>query len=118
MKLAIPLKTNKEDSAISPLFGKAKYFAFINGSNIKIEKNELKSGSSIVDWFKSKGVEAVIVQSLGYSPYEMLRESGIEIFYAGDGRVLLKDVLERLKRGELSLVDDTNINKLIKHKHK
>ena len=30
MKLAIPVKTNKENPAISPLFGKAKWFAFVN----------------------------------------------------------------------------------------
>jgi len=117
MKLAIPLKTNKEDSAISPLFGKAKYFAFVDGSKSDIEKNELKSGSGIVEWFKSKGIEAVIVQSLGFSPYEMLKKIGIEIFYAGDERVLLKDVLNKFKKAELSLIDDTNINRLIKHKH-
>jgi len=29
-----PLKTNKLQSAISPLFGKAKYFAFVDGDKI------------------------------------------------------------------------------------
>ncbi len=117
MKIAVPLKTNKEDSAISPLFGKAKYFAFIYGTKIDIVKNELNSGSDIVNWFKNQGIEAVIIQSLGHSPYEMLKNSSIEIFYAGEGRVLLKDALNRLQKNQLSLVDDTNIDKLLKHKH-
>jgi len=39
MILAIPVKFNKENSSISPLFGHAKYFAFIEDDQVKIKKS-------------------------------------------------------------------------------
>ncbi|WP_419676112.1 hypothetical protein ACN2CX_05120 [Aliarcobacter butzleri] len=38
--IAIPVKTDKEDTAVSTLFGKAKYFALIDNNKINIVKNE------------------------------------------------------------------------------
>jgi len=40
MKLAIPVKTNKENPAISPLFGKAKWFAFVD-IDVKLISNKI-----------------------------------------------------------------------------
>ena len=117
MKIAIPVKTSNDDPAVSPLFGKAKFFAFVDGDKISIEKNEEQSGSAIVGKFIDKGIETVVVQHLGYSPFEMLQEAKIDVFYAGEGRVLLSEVLERFKKGELKSVDESNIENLVKHRN-
>ena len=50
MKIAIPVKTNRENPAIAPLFGKAKWFAFVEDGEVSIEKNEAEGGVRVVDW--------------------------------------------------------------------
>ena len=37
--IAISVKTNKENPAVTTLFGKGKWFAFIDGDKITIGKN-------------------------------------------------------------------------------
>jgi len=39
MLIAIPIKMNKKDAAVAPLFGKAKWFALIKDAEITIEPN-------------------------------------------------------------------------------
>jgi predicted Fe-Mo cluster-binding NifX family protein len=46
--IAIPAKTDTQNPAVITLFGKAKWFAFIDGDRVTIEKNELQSGRSVV----------------------------------------------------------------------
>ena len=51
MKLAIPVKTNKENPALSPLFGKAKWFAFVDiDGKIEIKKNLCNGGAEVIRW--------------------------------------------------------------------
>ena len=52
--IAIPVKINKENTAVSTLFGKAKYFAFIENNKIEIVKNEQSGGKAVANWLKSK----------------------------------------------------------------
>lgn len=39
MKIAIPVKMNKENTALAPLFGKAKWFAIVEDGKVTIEQN-------------------------------------------------------------------------------
>ena len=113
--IAIPLKLNKENSAVAPLFGKAKWFAFVEDGNISIEKNELKSGASVVHWLLGKGVKTLIMQKMSQPPYEMIKEEGsISIFYVGSDRIELPEALKRYEADELVILDDTNALDIIK----
>ena len=58
--IAIPVKTNKENTAVSTLFGKAKYFALIENNKIEILKNEQMGGKAVANWLKSKNIEVLI----------------------------------------------------------
>ena len=87
--IAIPLKLNKENSAVAPLFGKAKWFAFVEDGNITIEKNEAQGGSGVVKWLLGKGVKTLIMQKMSQPPYQMIKEEGsITIFYVGSDKVV------------------------------
>ena len=33
--IAVPIKLNKQDSAVAPLFGKAKWFAFVSEEGVR-----------------------------------------------------------------------------------
>ena len=113
--IAIPLKTNKENSALAPLFGKAKWFAFVENENITIEKNEAQGGSGVVKWLLEKGVKTLIMQKMSQPPYQMIKEEGsISILYAGSDRIELPETLRRYEAGELVILDDTNAPDIVK----
>lgn len=123
MKIAIPVKMNKENTALAPLFGKAKWIAFIEEGKVNIVPNVAHGGSAVVEWFAKEGVDSVIFQEMGHSPYEKIKSVGnITLFHAGHQRILLDDALTKFNNGTLTLVDDTNISEIIgyhekKHSH-
>ena len=77
--IAIPVKTNKENTAVSTLFGKAKYFAFIENNKIEILKNEQIGGKAVVNWLKSKNVDTLITSHMGEKPFETLLNNDLKV---------------------------------------
>ena len=113
--IAIPLKLNKENSAVAPLFGKAKWFAFVEHGNITIEKNDARGGSGVVKWLLGKGVKTLMMQKMSQPPNEMIKEEGsITIFYVGSDRIELPEALKRYEANELVILDDTNAPDIVK----
>ena len=114
--LAVAVKTDKENTAVSPLFGKAKFFAFYDGKTITIEKNEIKGGTAVIEWFAQKGVETIIVNQMGSSPYKALQNHGMKLLYAGDERIEVGDVVEKYEANELAALTDAQMqNIIVKH---
>ncbi|AXX95007.1 NifB/NifX family molybdenum-iron cluster-binding protein [Arcobacter ellisii] len=112
--IAIPVKTNKENTAVSTLFGKAKYFAFIEINKIEILKNEQMGGKAVANWLKSKNVEVLITSHLGEKPFETLLNKGLKVYFAGDERIELKDVIIKYADGDLTLLTNKNFHTLLK----
>ncbi len=119
MKLAIPVKMNKEDSAVAPLFGKAKWFAIVKDGEIDIVPNNQSGGQAVIDWlFEDMKVDALLIQEMGINPYKKVKELGLMLYHTGFERILLNEVLEKFKNSELEILDDTNMDKIIKHHEK
>ncbi len=119
MRLAIPVKMNKEDSAIAPLFGKAKWFAIVTDEKINIIPNNQSGGQAVIEWLYEMKVDAILMQEMGLNPYNKIKSLGtMAIYHTGFDRVLLNDVLEKFRNKELKLLDDTNIGEIIKHHEK
>lgn len=119
MKIAIPVKMNKDNTALAPLFGKAKWIAFVEDRNINIVPNATHGGKAVVEWFAREGVDTVIFQEMGVTPYEMLRSLGnITLFHAGHERILLDEVLAKFNANQLTLINDTNIGDILAHHEK
>jgi len=113
--IGIPLKINRENSAVAPLFGKAKWFAFVENGNITIEKNEAQGGSGVVKWLLGKGVQTLIMQKMSQPPYQMIKEQGsITIYYVGSDRIELPEALKRYEANELVILNDTNAPDIVK----
>jgi len=109
MRVAIPVKTDGENPIVSPLFGKAKWFAFVEDGKISVEKNEAKGGIRVVDWLLEKDLDALIVQHMGDSPYTYLKEaSEIAVFFAGEERISVEEVMQKFDDETLTIIDDTN----------
>jgi predicted Fe-Mo cluster-binding NifX family protein len=125
--IAIPIKTNKENSAVSPLFGKAKYFAISEKNKTKIVKNTFQGGRAVVQWLQNLGVSKVIVSHMGHNPFAMLQDNNIKVYFAGDKKIEFKDVMLKYSDGDLILLnefnfdifmqEDTHKDKLDSHSH-
>ncbi len=114
--LAVAVKTDKDNTAVSPLFGKAKYFAFYDGETIMIEKNEAGDGIAVINWFVEKGVDTIIVKEMGSNPYKALQKYNIKLLYAGDERIEVADIVKQYEAGELQPLNDMQMQTII-NKH-
>ncbi len=117
MKIAIPLKTNKNMPAISPLFGHAKWFAFIDGDEIQIERNFFDGGREVANWLLENGIDTVITQHIGYNPFMILKQNNVKCFYPGDGRIIFSEAVDALREGKLTEITEENIENFTRHAH-
>ncbi len=116
MKIAVPVKTDKENSAVAPLFGKAKWFAFIEDGKVSIERNSAQGGAAVVAWLLEKGVSSLIIQHMSNPPYQLITEDGrITVFHAGEERIELPELLKKYEANELVVIDESNAEGIIKN---
>ncbi|CAA6812765.1 MAG: Unknown protein [uncultured Sulfurovum sp.] len=119
MKIAIPVKMNKENPAIAPLFGKAKWFAIVENNEVSIMTNENSGGQAVIEWLANMNVDTILMQEMGRNPYEKVKSYGnINLYHVGFERNLLNDALEKFKQELLIKVDDENMESIIKHHEK
>lgn len=112
--IAIPVKTNGENPALSPLFGKAKWFAFVDQNGVvTIEKNETQSGRVVVDTLAAKGVDTILFHHMGGNPFLLLKKANIKCFFGGDERITLQELLEKLQADALQEVTIENMNEYV-----
>ncbi len=117
MKLAIPVKMNRENPPVAPLFGKAKWFAIVKDGDISIIPNNQRGGRAVVELLHEMKIDAILVQEIGFTPYERVKEyNNMTLYHTGFERILLNDVLEKFRNNELEILDDTNIDKIIQHR--
>lgn len=108
--IAIPIKMNKETSAVNTLFGKSKWYAFVSeDGKISIEANKTQSGREVVENLVKKGVTKLIFQHMGGNPFLLLQKANIECYYNGGERILLNEAVKKLLNNELIKVDGSNM---------
>jgi predicted Fe-Mo cluster-binding NifX family protein len=119
MKLAIPVKMNKENPAIAPLFGKAKWFAIVENDNVTIVPNNQSGGQAVIEWLYEMKIDALLIQEMGLNPYKKVKDYGtMALYHTGFERILLNEALEKFENNELKILDDTNMDEIIKHHEK
>jgi predicted Fe-Mo cluster-binding NifX family protein len=112
--ITFPVKTDKENAAVSPLFGKAKYFAFYDGKSITVEKNPYERGSRLADWFLQKGVDTIIIKEIGSKPFNKIIQTNIKILSSGNERITTNEVIEKFNNGELKELSKNELKEIIK----
>ena len=119
MKIALPIKMNRENSPLAPLFGKAKWFAIVENGEVMIMANENSGGRAVIEWLANMGVNTIVMQEMGKSPYLKIKSYGnIKIYHAGFERTLLNETLEKLDKNRLILVNYDTMDAIIKHHEK
>ena len=118
MKIAIPVKVDREDPPVAPLFGKAKWFAIVDNGKITIKANPANGGREVVHWLASLGVDTLVIQEMGRNPFEALMQyETIRLFHSGFERILVSDVLKKLEKQELTELNDKESIEAIIHHH-
>ena len=102
MKYAAPLKMNKLDSAITKVFGKAKYFGIYDDSTneIKIIINEETGGPAIFNQLKAEAVDVILTPHAGPGAVNASMKFGIKLYYCGDDRKLLLEAVKEFQEGK------------------
>jgi predicted Fe-Mo cluster-binding NifX family protein len=108
--LAIPVKTNQKNPAVNTLFGKSKWFAFVDEKgNIEIEANTIDSGRAVVEYMAQKGVTQLIFNHMGGNPFMLLQRAKIECYHSGHERIVLDEVVQKFQNNQLQKVDGSNM---------
>ena len=116
MKIAIPVKMNKENAPVAPLFGKAKWFAIVEDGQVNIVENPAKGGQAVIEWLANSKVDTILLQEMGKSPYAKVQSYGnITLYHTGFERILLDDLLQKFKAKTLTLLDENEMQKIIAH---
>jgi len=112
MKFASPLKMNKEESAITKVLGKAKYFGIYDESTNKMEviANEDPTGPAIFTVLKTMGVDAVLTPHAGPGAVKAAMQLGIGLFYCGDERKTMIEAVKEYQEGKYPQITPDNFH--------
>ena len=102
MKYAAPFKMNKEESAITKVLGKAKYFGIYDDSNNKLEviENHETGGPAIFSELKKHDVDTLLTPHAGPGAVNAAVKFGIKLYYCGDERKLLLEAVKEFQEGK------------------
>jgi predicted Fe-Mo cluster-binding NifX family protein len=107
MKIAISAAGQNLESSIDERFGRCRYFIILETDDMRYEVIEnanadlsTSAGIQSASLVASKGVEAVITGNCGPKAMQVFAATTIEVIIGQHGMV--KDVVEKFKRGDLS----------------
>jgi predicted Fe-Mo cluster-binding NifX family protein len=113
MKVIVSSTGTNVDSAISPVFGRAKYYLLVNTGDFSFESFENPAvtqsggaGIQAAQFVLKKNPEAVISPSIGPNAFEVLTAGSMPCHKAAGKTV--RDSVEAFNRGELPLMGTAN----------
>ena len=110
MKYAAPFKMNKQDSAITKVFGKAKYFGIYDDetNEIKVIQNQNPGGPAIFAQLKQEGVDVILTPHAGPGAVRGSLEFNIPLYYCGEDRKLLLEAVKEFQEGKYIQITPEN----------
>jgi len=110
MKFAAPFKMNKEESAITKVLGKAKYFGIYDDSTNQMEviENKETGGPAIFFELQKLGVDVLLTPHAGPGAVKAAVQTGIKIFYCGEERKLLLEAVKEFQEGKYTEITPEN----------
>jgi len=101
MIYAAPFKMNKQDSAITKVLGKAKYFGIYDDSTNKLEviENKETGGPAIFMQLVEKNVDVILTPHAGPGAVTKSEQTGIKLYYCGEERKLLLEAVKDFQEG-------------------
>lgn len=117
MVIAMPIKTSSHDAALAPLFGNAKFFAFVTDAQIDIVHMEQSGGRDVARTLVANDVDVLITSHLGFNPYVLLKSYGIKVYYGGECRITLSEAIKALHTNRLIEVTAENYESIFGDDH-
>ena len=102
-KVAFTTLLKRDDSALSPQFGMAKWIMIRDNEvgQVTFEQNTALNGRAVVDIMVKHGCTDAVFTQIGAGALRHLQQAGIR-GWTGEAGVPVSQLLERLGRGELS----------------
>ena len=107
MKIAVSAAGKNLESTIDERFGRCRYFIILETENMRYEVIEntnadlsTSAGIQSASLVASQGVEAIITGNCGPKAMQVFAATTIEVIIGQHG--MIKDVVEKFKRGDLS----------------
>jgi predicted Fe-Mo cluster-binding NifX family protein len=112
MIFAAPLKMNREDSAITKVLGKAKYFGIYDDEENRVEViiNENPGGPAIFQQLKARNVDMVLTPHAGPGAVRASLELDIALYYCGEERKNLEEAVAEFKEGRYPAITPENFH--------
>ncbi len=116
MKVAVTAQGSGLDSPVEARFGRARGFVMFDteGEGVEYLENSVSLSSAqgagiqaakrVIDG----GAAALVAPNVGPKAFGVLSASGVEV-YACDAEAVVKDVIDRFRRGLLVKVDGPNV---------
>lgn len=116
MKVAVSSRGKTLDSELDARFGRAACFILVDLNTMSYEAVEntqnlnavqgagIQAAKTVAD----QGAGAVITGNCGPKAFAVLQQAGIPVITGASG--LVKDVIEKYKKGEFSPTDGPNVN--------
>ncbi len=105
-KTAFLTLLNRDDSVLSPHFGKAKWVAIVDDSGrVEFEQNTVLNGRAVVEIVARHGCKDVVFTEVGPGAYRQLQNAGIRGWVGASG-VPLPVLAENLRSGELPMAEE------------
>jgi len=112
MKYAAPFKTKKEESAITKVLGKAKYFGIYDDQTNKLEviENKETGGPAIFFDLKERDVDVVLTPHAGPGAVNKAAQLGIKLYYCGEERKTLLEAVKEFQEGKYPEITAENFH--------
>ncbi len=117
MKYAAPFKMNKEDSAITKVLGKAKYFGIYDDATnkIKVIENLKPGGPAIFNQLLAEGVDVILTPHAGPGAVNASMRFGIKMYYCGEERKLFLEAVKEFQEGKYPEITAQNFMQYHQH---
>ena len=115
MNIAVTAKSDNLNSEIDPRFGRCSYFLIIDSETMNhksiLNESTLASGGAGIQAAQTiakAGVKAVLTGNIGPNAFQTLSSAGIKVYTGTSG--IVKDAVERYKKGELKVTEAPNVD--------
>jgi len=117
MKYAAPFKMNKQESAITKVLGKAKYFGIYDDetNSLEVIENQNPGGPAFFEQLQSKGVTVLLTPHAGPGAVNASGKYGVEMFYCGGERKTLLEAVKEFQDGKYIKITAENFQQFHGH---
>ena len=112
MRYAAPLKMKKSESAITKVFGKAKYFGIYDDetNEMKVIENQNPGGPAIFNDLKANSVDIILTPHAGPGAVRASLEYNIPLYYCGEDRKTLIEAVKEFQEGKYIQITPENFH--------